>query len=150
MKPFLSIFILTLFTFSSFGQSPKPAVKPQPKTAAATPNLKAALLAGKTVYDTYCVSCHMVDGKGVETLNPPLVKTAVVLGAKPTLINILLDGMQGVKIAGKTYLNIMPSQDYLTDKEISDVLTYVRNSFGNKATAVTVAEVAAARSKKQP
>lgn len=77
-------------------------------------------------------------------------KTSFVLGAKTPLINIVLDGMQGVKIAGKTYLNIMPSHDYLTNQEIADVLTYVRNNFGNKASAITVADVASVRNKKQP
>jgi len=147
----LKTFQLTVLAFfislSVFAQTKKPVVKPKPKVAAA-PLAKASLIAGKTVYDTYCISCHLADGGGVTNLNAPLIKTSFVLGAKPTLINILLNGMQGVEIDGETYANVMPSQDFLTDKQIADVLTYVRNNFGNKASAVTVAEVAAVRKKK--
>jgi mono/diheme cytochrome c family protein len=39
----------------------------------------------------------------------------------------------------------MPAQAHLTDQQVADVLTYVRNSFGNKASAVQVAEVKAVR-----
>jgi len=52
---------------------------------------------------------------------------------------------EDVEINGGTYSNTMPSHDYLKDHEIADVLTYVRNSFGNKANAVTTAEVTKVR-----
>jgi hypothetical protein len=48
-------------------------------------------------------------------------------------------------IDGGKYSNVMPSHSFLTDKQIADVLTYVRNSFGNKAAAITNAEVTATR-----
>jgi mono/diheme cytochrome c family protein len=50
-----------------------------------------------------------------------------------------------IEIDGETYSNIMAPHDFLKDQEVADVLTYVRNSFGNKASAVTAAEVKAAR-----
>lgn len=142
----LQLAILIFFiSLSAFAQTKKPVVKPKPKVA--TLVTKASLIAGKEIYETNCISCHLVGGEGVANLNPPLIKTSFVLGAKPALINIILNGMQGVKIDGIAYPNIMPSQDFLTDKEIADVLTYVRNNFGNKASAVTAAEVAAVRKK---
>ena len=103
---------------------------------------KATMDRGKKVYTQYCMSCHQVDGGGVPGLNPPLEKTAHVLGSKTKLIRIILKGMNThEEIDGETYSNIMAPHDHLTDQQIADVLTYVRNSFGNKATVVTPGDV---------
>ena len=81
-------------------------------------------------------------------MNPPLGKTSYVLGEKPRLIKVLLNGLKGQDIDGEAYHNVMPAQATLTDQQIADILTYVRNSFGNKASAVTAAEVKAVRAAK--
>lgn len=104
---------------------------------------------GKKVYEQYCLTCHQVDGSGVPRMNPPLIKTSYVLGEKPALIQIVLKGMEAsVPIDDEYYSNNMPPHDFLKDQEIADVLTFVRSNFGNKASAVTVAEVKAERAKK--
>ena len=100
---------------------------------------------GKIVYEQYCLACHQVDGSGVPHLNPPLVKTSFVLGDKKSLIGIVLNGLSDVEVDGETYSNPMPGFNFLTDEEVANVLTYVRNSFTNKATAVTIAEVKSSR-----
>jgi mono/diheme cytochrome c family protein len=110
--------------------------------------LKAAMERGKKVYETYCLACHQPDGTGVPNLNPPLVKTKWVLGDKKQLAKIVLKGLKGgeIDIDGDQFHNPMPPQEsVLTDQEIADVLTYVRNSFGNKASLVTVAEIKTVR-----
>lgn len=108
-----------------------------------------SLLKGQAVYTQYCLPCHQVDGGGVMNMNPPLIETSYVLGDKTQLINILLKGLsKGVVIDGDKYTNPMPAVNYLSDQQVSDVLTYVRNSFGNKASAVSAAEVKAVRAKK--
>ena len=109
---------------------------------------KKVMERGKKVYTQYCSPCHQADGSGVPGLNPPLEKTTHVLGNKSALIKIILKGMDThEEINGETYNNIMAPHNHLTDQQISDVLTYVRNSFGNKATAVTVVEVKTVRAK---
>ncbi len=110
----------------------------------------ASIARGKEVYQQQCLSCHQVDGLGVEGMNPPLSKTSFVLGPKPALIGIVLNGMKGVPVNGDAYHGVMAPHQDLTDLQIADVLTYVRNSFGNKAKAVTPAEVKAARAKNKP
>ena len=101
---------------------------------------------GKEVYAKVCLSCHMVDGGGVPKLNPPLIKTDYVLGDKKKLIYIVLNGMTDrIPIDDEYYSNTMASHKDLTDQQIADVLTFVRNSFGNKASIVTIAEVKAVR-----
>jgi mono/diheme cytochrome c family protein len=104
---------------------------------------------GKAVYETYCLTCHQADGYGVPGLNPPIVKTEWVLGDKTRLITVLLKGLNiPLNINGQTYRNPMPSHDFLTDTEIANVLTYIRSNFGNKANAVTAAEVKTVRALK--
>lgn len=103
---------------------------------------------GKRVYDKYCVGCHMSNGKGAPGMNPPLASTDWVVGDKRRLIEVILNGMnQPVMINGETYANSMPSHANLSDKQIADVLSYIRNTFGNKAEPITVAEVQAIRPK---
>jgi mono/diheme cytochrome c family protein len=131
MKYFAIIFSLLLVT-ASFGQDPKTVPTD----------------AGKKVYIKYCMVCHQADGAGVPGLNPPLGKTDWVNGDKKRLINVVLKGLEDeIEVNGEVYANPMPAQPQLTDQEVADVLTYIRKSFGNKASAVTPAEVKAVRGK---
>ena len=117
----------------------KPVAKAPAKKVVGVP---AALLAqGKSVYAQNCLTCHMADGLGVDGMNPPLARTDYVLGDKTRLTKLLLNGLQGVEIGGEQYHGVMPARESLTDAQIAAVLTYVRNSFGNKASVVTVGEV---------
>jgi mono/diheme cytochrome c family protein len=132
--------ILVFFIATAF------AIQPKQQPA----GLKAAMARGKTVYESTCLACHQHDGSGVENMNPPLVKTKWVLGDKKALTKIVLKGLQGgeIVIDGDKFHNPMPPMEStLTDQEIADVLTFVRNSFGNKASMVTLAEVKAMRAK---
>ena len=106
------------------------------------PDLKASVERGQKVYESYCLGCHQADGSGVPRLNPPLAKTAYVTGDKKQLIKIILNGLDTeIEVNGEVYNNVMAPHDFLKDQEIADVLTYVRNSFGNKAALITPAEV---------
>ena len=102
---------------------------------------------GKALYQKHCLVCHQLDGSGVGTLNPPLVKE-YVSGDKNKLIRMILKGSKGtIEIDGDTFSNTMPAQPYLTDAQIAGVLTYVRSNFGNSAGPVTPAQVRAVRAK---
>src|SRR5258708_4598888 len=120
--------------------------KPKPKPSAALS--KITMDSGKKVYNAICLACHQADGTGVPRMNPPLVKTSYINGSKTKLIQIVLKGMnEEGDIDGQTYTGVMAPHSDLTDKQIADVLTYVRNSFGNKGTVVSAAEVKAVRAK---
>ncbi len=120
--------------------------KPKPRTQAAGGPAPALLAQGKKVYTQYCLTCHQADGGGVQNMNPPLSQTSYVLGDKARLAGIILHGFsENVEIKGETYTNVMPAHDFLTDAQIASLLTYVRHSFGNKASAVGTAEVQAVR-----
>jgi mono/diheme cytochrome c family protein len=145
MQKLIILFFLVSFSLPVAAQKKPAPKKPVAKSQAAAPGLSASVAAGKSIYTQYCLSCHQADGGGVQNMNPPLIKTTWVLGDKTRLSKVLLNGLQDVDIDGEPYNNVMPSHDFLSDKQIADVLTYVRNSFGNKAPAVTAAEVKAVR-----
>lgn len=111
-----------------------------------TEEVPAELAEGKKVYDFYCMACHQTNGMGVPGMNPPLGGTDWVTGDKNRLIGVVLNGLSDpIEINGETYQNAMASHRHLTDRQISDVLTYIRKSFGNDADAVTPDEVASVR-----
>ena len=129
-------------------QTQKPAQAKKPAAAAAVkPGLAASIGRGKQVYHDQCLACHQEDALGVQNMNPPLVKTKFVMGDKTALVRIVLKGMQGQDIDGDSYHNVMAAHADLSDQQIADVLTYIRNNFGNKASAVKAAEVKAIRAK---
>jgi len=137
----IAVLLLTTFSLYVLAQT-------KPK-AAAHPSTKASVAAGELVYKKYCLTCHQADGSGVPNMNPPLSKTTYVSGDKTRLIKVVLNGFPApVDIDGNPYTNVMAPHNFLKDQEIADVLTYVRNSFGNKGTAITVAQVKTARAKK--
>ncbi|HSQ44821.1 MAG TPA: cytochrome c [Ginsengibacter sp.] len=114
--------------------------------AAAQSSLKAQLQRGKIVYQKNCLTCHQVNGGGVPKMNPPLINAAFVKGDKQKLIQwVLLGSVEKVPIDGKYYSNNMPAQATLKDGDIADVLTYIRNNFKNKASAITAADVKSTR-----
>ena len=109
-------------------------------------DLPKSIERGKEVYATYCMSCHMVDGKGTDVF-PPVAKADYLKKPVKTLINIILQGQSGeILVNKKKYDVLMPAQPYLEDEQIADVLNYVRNSLGNKIpVAITPAQVKALR-----
>ncbi len=123
-------------------ESQNTAVEEKP---AITENKKEEL-AGKGVYATYCSVCHQPDGKGIANMNPSLVNKEWVGGDKTKIIKVVLNGLSGkITVDGVAYESVMTSHDFLTDKQIADVLTYVRKSFGNDYEAITEAEVTQTR-----
>jgi mono/diheme cytochrome c family protein len=103
---------------------------------------------GKEIYgrEGYCVTCHQPDGNGLSASGfPPLSRSQWVTGSDERLIKLVLKGMQGpIEVAGHKYGGAVPMTPFggmLKDDEVAAVVTYVRNSFGNKASAVTAAKV---------
>lgn len=136
LKVIIVVLALTFLSVGAFAQ-------------ASTQSKSKLMLNGKKVYDMYCQACHQADGNGVPRLNPPLAGTVYVTGSKTRLIDIVLNGLTDpLEINGEEYNNPMAAHSFLTDQQIADVLTYIRNSFGNKAGVVTTAEVKKQRGKK--
>jgi len=101
---------------------------------------------GHEVYhrEAHCATCHQADGKGLPAANfPPIAKTKWATQNVDRMIKLTLKGMTGpIKVLDKDYNGAMtPFEGLLNDKEMAAVLTYARNSFGNKASAVTPDQV---------
>jgi glucose/arabinose dehydrogenase len=108
---------------------------------------KGTVVKGGKIYTTYCGSCHQNNGLGASGRFPPLAKTSWVSGDKTKLIKILLEGLQGpIEVNGQAYNSLMPQHSFLSNDEMANVLTYVRQNFGNKATAITAGEIQKVRS----
>ncbi|MFC4992812.1 PVC-type heme-binding CxxCH protein [Rubritalea tangerina] len=82
-----------------------------------------------------CASCHQMKGEGVPNAFPPLAGSKWVTSDKDLLIKITLHGIMGeIDVKGKKYNGVMPGFAFRTpNKELAEVLTFVRNAFGNKA-----------------
>ncbi len=103
---------------------------------------KGVVAGGEKIFSVYCATCHQKDGKGASGRFPPLTGTDWVTGDKKRLIGIVLNGMQGsIVVNGETYINAMPQHGFLSDDEIANVLTYIRQNFGNRASEVKPDEV---------
>ncbi len=106
------------------------------------------LTGGKELYAKHCLPCHQAEGSGVPGMFPPLVNTEKVIGQPDSLIRIVLFGLKGpTEVAGQIYTQEMPAAGHLTDPEVAEILTWIRSSWGNKATAVTSKRVAEIRLK---
>ena len=103
------------------------------------------MVTGKEVFGS-CMQCHQENGMGLPGQYPPLGGSEYVLGDKRRLVAILMNGLSGeVHVKGATFNAIMPPWATRDDEEIAGVLTYIRNSFGNKADPVSIDMVAAVR-----
>ena len=111
--------------------------------------MKKMMTTGQATFAT-CIACHGPDGKGLKpaptiVFAPSLVGSPLALGDPEVFAQIV---MKGIKKEGTEYLQIMaPLEATLDDEKLSSVLTYVRNSFGNKASAITAAQVKEWRAK---
>ena len=118
------------------------------KTASATRPDAERMTRGRGVYLDQCTGCHMENGEGVAGAFPPLAGNAVVQAKDPeTLVHIILTGEKtAVTRSNRTGL-AMPAFDWkLNDGEIADLVTYVRNAWGNAAEGVDSRKVAGLRS----
>lgn len=140
----LLILSAAAFTCMAFQTAPK-----KPAAVGSASTVGVSIQRGKQVYTVTCLACHQVDGGGVPHLNPPLDGASGVVGKdKARLVHIVLKGLdERVELDGEYYSNNMAAHADLSNQQVADVLTYIRNSWTNKAGAVTVAEVKAIRAK---
>jgi nitrite reductase (NO-forming) len=125
-------------------------IRSNPKIANLTKEIQ--IEKGKAVYMQTCFVCHQPNGVGVAGQIPPLAKSDFLAGlTKDDYIRGVVMGRNGqITVNGKTYNGTMVPLNYLTDEQIANVLTYVRNSFGNTGDAVSVDDVKKVRSQVGP
>ena len=126
MKFFVTFYFLFLFNISLSLFTKKP--------------LQESLLDGQEIYEDFCAQCHLEDGKGVKGIYPPLAKSDFLKDINRTISSIKY-GLKGpITVNGEKYNSIMVSQG-LDDEEISDVVNYILNSWGNSTKQLITEEI---------
>lgn len=115
------------------------------ETKAAGPVITPAML-GKRVFTANCIACHQTTGLGTPGVYPPLAGSDWVAGDKASeerLVRIVLHGLNGpITVAGKDFNNAMAALGgALKDDQVANVLTYIRQEWGNNAPPVSVETV---------
>ncbi|UUT23066.1 cytochrome c [Pseudomonas sp. T8] len=107
---------------------------------------------GAHTYVTRCASCHGLDGQGQAEWMPPLAgATSALAKENASAINITLNGSQRVVAAGVPDAYRMPAfREQLSDREIAEVLTFVRGTWGNQGGAVDAQAVGKLRGHTDP
>ncbi|MCY4298889.1 MAG: PQQ-dependent sugar dehydrogenase [Flavobacteriaceae bacterium] len=139
------------YTGNRHSYSPKDRKKMKDRFALAhirTPDMNHDILheglelAGKQKFNLYCATCHQPNAQGDGNRFPTLVGTDWVTGDKKRLVKIILQGMEGpIEVNGKTFNGIMPPNEFLSDQDVAEILTYLRTHFGNQASPITSDEV---------
>jgi mono/diheme cytochrome c family protein len=122
-----------------------PAGAPEPDNV--VPPSPAQMSDGEKVYKGACIACHEADGSGSPRVYPPLPGNANLQSAiAANTLNIILKGAQTLTTPRAPNAGSMPAYaDKLSDQEVADVATYIRNAWGNSASAVTAEQVTKAR-----
>ena len=106
---------------------------------------------GKSIYLSYCSTCHGKEGEGMTNIAPPIAESELLNANAEIPIKILLDGLTGpvtVNNVAYSFNNAMPglrNNIETNNGDIAAILTYVRNSFGNKGSAISVEQVGKVR-----
>ncbi|MFM0074911.1 cytochrome c [Paraburkholderia sediminicola] len=103
---------------------------------------------GAGIFQSYCARCHQADGLGVVQKYPRLAGNPAVLAPQTTsLVRLLVEGGASPHTENGPLSRKMPSfADQLTSEEMAQVLTFIRNTWGNAASPVTTRDVASVRS----
>lgn len=115
-------------------------IKQTPAIATMTKELQ--MEKGKLVFMHTCAVCHQPHGHGLPNVFPPLAGSDFLMADKARSMGIVLRGISGpIVVNGMKYDSVMPPAVQLTDEQVANVLTYVRNSWGNTGEAVSPDEV---------
>jgi mono/diheme cytochrome c family protein len=106
---------------------------------------------GRDQYKVTCGACHQADGKGLANMAPALAKSDWVLGDTRRVIGVAVHGLMGpIKVNGEPVVGvppIMPPHGFMKDEQLADILTYVRNAWGNKGEGISAQEISDYRKK---
>lgn len=130
-------------------QNPPAAGRTATESQSAGGDRQSQLERGRQLYLKNCFVCHQFNGQGIPGVHPPLAKSDFLMSDQERAIRIGCEGLSGeIVVNGKKYDGVMPVV-VLNDQEMADVLTYVRNSWGNESPAIGADGVKAVRAKTQ-
>jgi nitrite reductase (NO-forming) len=127
----------------------KEAIQADPKIASLTKEIQ--IEKGKQTYMQTCFVCHQMDGNGIPGQIPPLARSEFLMADEDRAVRIVLQGLSGeITVNDKKFNGTMVPLNYLTDDQVANVLTYVKNSFGNSGDAVSAGLVRRVRGELPP
>ena len=101
---------------------------------------------GQRLYARHCLSCHQADGGGVPNMQPPIAGGTWVQGdARALALFVMTGGFDSASRKDSDVGNVMPPFRQLADVDLAEILTYIRQKFGNGAAPVTAADIAEAQ-----
>lgn len=104
--------------------------------------LRQYMVQGKGLYQLHCQNCHGESGEGLGKLIPPLAKADYLMENIPRAICVTKNGVKGeIVVNGIKYNQEMPANNQLRDLEIAEIITYITNTWGNKAGLMEVKTV---------
>ncbi|MBG6071558.1 MULTISPECIES: cytochrome c [unclassified Polaromonas] len=126
------------------GASPAPKAPASPRTERAPANLEKTA----KLYEQHCAQCHGDKGQGIPNAYPPLAgNRAVTMDATDNLVQMVLNGGFAPATRGNPRpFGMPPFVLVLDDSEVAGLISHIRSSWGNQASAVTPLEVTRARS----
>jgi mono/diheme cytochrome c family protein len=141
------------FSGSFSGDGLDPGIQPQARKVGPGQDQGAAqeltqAERGKKVYSSVCATCHQMNGMGVAGQYPPLAGSEYVIAGSKRPAMIVLKGAQGpMKVKGVQYGSavMQPWDKTLNDQKVADVLTFIRQEWGNTAPPVAPEGIAALR-----
>lgn len=140
-----SVIVLLLISCNSNRKSSGNSVKSENPVLEATGTIEkneGEKSPAREIYDKYCLTCHQSDGSGVPGMYPPLVKAEKITGPADELIRVILFGLEGpIEPDGVTYAQVMPAQDFISDSDITLLVNYLRESWGEGGGEISVDDV---------
>jgi nitrite reductase (NO-forming) len=119
--------------------------------AAGTLTKAEQIAAGQVLFTGTCSVCHQANGQGLANVFPPLAKSDYIAADPKRVVDIILHGLTGkVTVNGAEYNSVMPPMNQLTDDEVSNIATYVLNSWGNPGGVISKDDAAKSRATPPP
>ena len=133
MKLFICSYLLFLFVQFISLQQKKP--------------IEQSIADGEEIYQDFCLQCHLSNGEGVSGIYPPLANSDYLFDNIDRSISNVKYGLSGPIIVNDEEYNAVMLNNGLDDEEISDVMNYILNSWGNKTNEIITKERVAKISK---
>jgi mono/diheme cytochrome c family protein len=126
MKLFICSYFLFLFVQFISLQQKKP--------------IEQSIANGEEIYQDFCLQCHLSNGEGVSGIYPPLANSDYLFDNIDRSISNVKYGLSGPIIVNDEEYNAVMLNNGLDDEEISDVMNYILNSWGNKTNEIITKE----------
>jgi mono/diheme cytochrome c family protein len=139
----ISLSLLLLGAVRAGAGDQTPPASPEPATPAAKPDTRTP---GERLYARHCLPCHQSDGYGVPNMQPAITGGSWVKGdPKALAMFVMTGGFGSAERKDSANSNVMPEFRQLPDADLAEILTFIRAKFCGGGSAVSAADVTAAR-----